>query len=1131
MIVKPKKLIATILFTAMIAGIALAGIASAAEITTDTELPESLITDISTPAYRFWPGGRYDSLTIGSDGQKAVVEEEFMETAASGLHTLEAEGGSVDQMLTLTRLGNKYGISVEFKGLMGAGNPAVGIDSIALETESLKNGTVFDGQVALSSGQDLILEAAIAVQYEEMNGKKVQTDFIKLDPEQFTLTAEGYETEDGDSSGDEGDSSEDAGDSSGDDGDSSEDAGDSSGDDGDSSEDTGDSSGDDGDSSSEGDSSGFGGNYTEYPLRAVYNGDDLELGSNWEVILFYTCYDDDQGGISRIDYYSRNSAQSMINAFAGKFGMVYNEATGSYEPQNEAAQELYEELLINIRDFGSTVLVFDGGDANMMLTDDTWSYELIDKIEELFGYDFTEYLAIMYRDDYTSGSDLFDQQITNEWQTALSYLAADCFGAIDNWAKEIWGADTGFRACVGVSSSLDTSIVTQGVTVPDSETFWPTNAQAIKNFDISTAYNQITSGSHLLRKQVTSHDELGAVPNDHSEKYTEFLLEHANKAFYGGVSYMIYHVTPSKTGSKFGGASYRDWSYTSPESAQGEKFNSYLARIQYIMQNGTAQRDIAIYQNVYDYTCEDFFTYEQDTSIEEAGYSYDFLTPAYMNIETCYAENGVIDPTGGRYRALVINEPYSVTTTETLTGGGMFGGTRNYAPFRKVGKYIPIETAYQFLEFAKNGIPIIVVGSYEDFYAEYTTRDEDGNLIDESSKLHQIFEEIDALGMLYTAVNEEDIVTALTEAGVEPDINKDEPSRIVGWKQHFSTTETGVEGTAENIDADFYYLFNYQKFGSTAKDNENGFGDYMSGETVSQIIYLKGDGIPYQIDLWSGDIIRVADYQKTEDGYIAIPVTLSAYDTAMYMIVGNEDDTLHADDLDADGYFYTINGDDIYLCTGNSGTYTAILSDGSSTEITVDETAEPIDLTFADWTLTVESWSSGYGYTGTRNSTDDKILKEKLESKTVTDLTTQTWNQLGEFTKEGTGEIVDGRTVSGVGYYKTTFTIEGKYDGAILSLGDVFDTAAVYVNGIECYVDMNKLTVDISEALVEGENELTVEIGTNLMNAWYYATAGLEIKDGFGDVLNGYDVEQAYGLYGPVTITPYVSVPVTMSQQ
>ena len=95
-----------------------------------------------------------------------------------------------------------------------------------------------------------------------------------------------------------------------------------------------------------------------------------------------------------------------------------------------------------------------------------------------------------------------------------------------------------------------------------------------------------------------------------------------------------------------------------------DEIADYLARTQDILQSGTAKVDVAVYNDNYG-------TYApiwEDQAMSNAGYSYEFVSENLLQLDSATCENGIIDPEGVGYKALVFcNQTYmNVDTTEKV---------------------------------------------------------------------------------------------------------------------------------------------------------------------------------------------------------------------------------------------------------------------------------------------------------------------------------------------------------------------------------------------------------------------------------------------------------------------------------
>lgn len=116
-------------------------------------------------------------------------------------------------------------------------------------------------------------------------------------------------------------------------------------------------------------------------------------------------------------------------------------------------------------------------------------------------------------------------------------------------------------------------------------------------------------------------------------------------------------------------------------------------------------------------------------------------------------------------------------------------------------------------------------------------------------------------------------------------------------------------------------------------------------------------------------------------------------------------------------------------------------------------------------------------------------------------------------------EIPELKHASGLGTYTVAFDLPSTWSaahGARLSLGEVFDTFALTVNGRAVTMDQISAEGDVGPYLKPGRNTITVRVATTLNNR----LANLD-----EDVARR-GLAQPYGLVGPVVLTPYAQTPV-----
>ena len=216
--------------------------------------------------------------------------------------------------------------------------------------------------------------------------------------------------------------------------------------------------------------------------------------------------------------------------------------------------------------------------------------------------------------------------------------------------------------------------------------------------------------------------------------------------------------------------------------------------------------------------------------------------------------------------------------------------------------------------------------------------------------------------------------------------------------------------------------------------------NYSNGdpeEFFSAEFSVNGLFVPYSVDTWTGKVSRVP--AKYVDGKTVFNLSLSAGDVAMFGL-----ESVDSEAADENTY-------DVKIKT-------------------------PFEIT--DWDLTVESWTpsdvvltrtetllgvttSEYAYKTDKNKVNVKL--DKLDS----------WDNIESI----------GKTVSGKGFYRSSFTWDGASDGAYLDFGRVTESMRIKINGVETdSVNMNLARVDISDLIKVGENSIEIEYSSNLNN-------------------------------------------------
>jgi hypothetical protein len=270
------------------------------------------------------------------------------------------------------------------------------------------------------------------------------------------------------------------------------------------------------------------------------------------------------------------------------------------------------------------------------------------------------------------------------------------------------------------------------------------------------------------------------------------------------------------------------------------------------------------------------------------------------------------------------------------------------------------------------------------------------------------------------------------------------------------------------------------------------------------MVTLEGVGQPYLLDAWTGKITPIANY--TSDGKSVTVRAKLARDESMLIALSEDANrfgvrppAVHVTKTSAGDVVLT-EGNAVAIRASKAGTYTTTLSDGRSVISTIGNVPAPIDLTNAVWHLAAEDWQpvNPYATTFGLAATETRKAPVELDLKGL-----KAWPEIPEL-----------EHASGMGAYTTTVDLPAGWtsaNGATLSLGEVFDTFTLTVNGKEVPVAQIAAEADIGPYLKAGRNTIAVRVATTYNNRLSVLDQGVASRE----------LVEEYGLVGPVVLTPY----------
>lgn len=696
----------------------------------------------------------------------------------------------------------------------------------------------------------------------------------------------------------------------------------------------------------------------------------------------------------------------------------------------------------------------------------------------------------------TAGADAVRNDMTNAmteayilFQQRLSENLAACGGSL--------------RAQVSYGAALTTSPAIRAVDVPETESL---------AFKMSVEAMKLMSGGvHLSGVREFSSETTNWVGVDNASYVDQAYAVHQQMS--AGVNRTVWHGFEAETASRNGlswpnssvGIGCMFGGYNIPTSMLEANFSYHITLLQNILKSGTATVDVGVMQNDY-YPIDlrdsgdDKGLLSREHSLQNAGYTWECFDSSYL-----WAEEGRYgfrnaDGTLGNpmYKAIVVwDEDMSLKAAEAL------------------------------LKLVENGMHVV-------FLTQKAATITD-SLAAEDTGLGKIISRIKShTSRVKTVDDAAEIVGVLQKMGIAPRMALTNavataPNKTVFAKSDgkFRSYDGLWTAMMRDDDVNYYYVFNESP-------------DYK----IATDAFFEGEFTPYAVDTWSGKVRTVAEY-RVEGGRTEFNITLAPHDAAVYILRKRDaENRLHILDTDADLAVIDDEGT-ISIGAVKSGEYTTQLSDGRK----VVSAIETPDVAWnGAWQVAIESWTRGDEYTVTE--TRDNIDPYTGERFTMDGATRHTPVEYGYGTKKEIvfdGVIandsmvswkdmqvagissVDLKAVSGVGTYRTTFSLpKGRNgaDGILVDLGVIDGMTGVTLNGTPFKVNIADRVVDITPELKAGENELVVTIATSTTN---YATGGrAKTARAFPDnpnPLSGPDyykeLPSSYGLTEPVKLIPY----------
>jgi hypothetical protein len=758
-----------------------------------------------------------------------------------------------------------------------------------------------------------------------------------------------------------------------------------------------------------------------------------------------------------------------------------------------------------------------------------WTWDLLDEIEKLKGYDAGPFAPILAMGSASSFDDTARAQaLLQDCNATLGDLYENEHGAnIKAWAARF---NYTYRAQAYPVPGKNNDEAALALDVPEGDN--GTSGDGVRR--LSSAVNM--GGGKMLSLEATTF-----AANINSKWGN--IMKVLNGDFSDGINRVILHGTPFARAFNGFESAWPGWNFFKTRLAEdlnGSGFSSwnarqiwwedaqiptgYIARTQAVMQNGRASLDMAVIgtDSAFGESGSNFLM-----KMLSRGYSYNVMSPSLLLLEDAVVKNGVLAPNGGSFKALVITSGAADFTKEVIarvsriakSGLPVIFNTSDVkkisdATLKKIvsGKYDNVAVVSDESEllayFEIKGIT--PAASYDQRGLEVSQR-----IADEGNYYYfnnDYDPETDAKNKAAGGGSTQGGMPGGAgemggEGGMPPDSGMPGGTGGSGGGPEAMGGMGGMPGEGGGPGMGGQQMGERESEGFKYKDDV--------GHTIHTTVTLTGDGKPYVLEAWSGEIIPVGLYTE-KDGKITMDISLIGREATIVCVA---EDTAGFPDA-GDVHAVSLTGGEVVIEDGSlmhradaSGTYGITLSDNTRKTVKVSGVPEKVELS-EGWDLKLLS----YGPTekGAVLSMD-KIYDYSVDPtvSVVTEvgfsgIALGTWSDLPATRGQLTSLGVEGMNeVSGIGYYTKTFELPEEWDGnvgAYLKFDHNSDMIAVVtINGHRLQA-ANQISdrVDARKFLKKGTNKIEIKLDSTLQNR---DPAAVE--------------KTTYGLAG-VTLVPYV---------
>lgn len=525
-----------------------------------------------------------------------------------------------------------------------------------------------------------------------------------------------------------------------------------------------------------------------------------------------------------------------------------------------------------------------------------WYSDMLQEFKAENGYDLTAYLPAVAAGPYTqsgmgpgapstkvAGFTVEGENYSSDYDQMIDLAYMDNhIEVLKNYFNKSFNCGYRAQAYHTNGITLDTSAASARLDVAETESLaWSTDYDR---------FRAVAGGVHLAGKKYVSEEALANMSDTYKLTW-ESAVSTINTNFAAGVNRMIIHGSSYASTNAFA-EEYDQWNQWPGWHAFNSMFadpwgsrmaywdrvdtmTGYIARNQAVLQNGTPQMDLLVYDlNTFEQTPVGNGDNDKSTfyTLLDNGYTYDITTTEALLLDSSVVSDGVLCADGASYKAVVVNNMEA----------------------------IPLEGAQRLLSYAQAGLPILFVGQQPGKAMSETVTDE---------QIQAIVAEILATGSATVVADQDAALAQLRTDGITPNAE---------YTQYNLRTVNRVDSDGTS----YYFVFNNSSEDVAVPVSFTGSGipyslNAWTGEIAPVAQYTTDSKtVSTVINLGAGETTILAITKDTTNFPAAPELHITSTDAkAMYQ---NGKPAIRSDE---------------------SGSYTSVLSDGTTvtSELTVAE--------------------------------------------------------------------------------------------------------------------------------------------------------------------------------------------------